>query len=129
MLGALFGNPLAAGDQTLCVYDPSGLLTYATASAGGTCVGKACWKATKSGFVYADRATAAGGLGKLSLKAGAAGKAKIGLKASGPNLRFPRLPATAPIHVQLRSASGGCWGSRFSTPIVDDTIQFKAKSD
>jgi hypothetical protein len=35
--GGLFGNPLADGDQTLCVYGPAGLLTYVTAPTGGTC--------------------------------------------------------------------------------------------
>jgi hypothetical protein len=97
--------------------------------AGGTCGTKPCWKAAGVGFAYTDRTTASDGIGKLSLKPGAAAKAKVGLKATGPNLRFPTLPLAAPVRVQLRSAAGGCFEAVFSAPSANDAVQYKAKSD
>jgi hypothetical protein len=66
---------------------------------------------------------------KLTALAGAAGSAKITAKGKGENLEMPALGNLAtPIQVQLRRA-GACWAAVYSTPTLNTTEQFKAKSD
>jgi len=66
----------------------------ATAAAGGTCAGRPCWKATKSGFAFGDKMTT-NGVTKLAIRRGGPGKTKIVAKATGhpmPSLRHPWRP-------------------------------------
>jgi hypothetical protein len=42
---------------------------------------------------------------------------------------MPGLPLTGPVTAQVQSTSGECWGATYSTPIVNDAIQYRAKSD
>ena len=70
------------------------------------------------------------GVGRLDLKAGPAGKARIGMKGKGPLLAVPTLPiSTLPVTAQLLNSNGTCWGSTFTSARRNDAAQFKAMSD
>jgi len=101
-----FGNPLAADDYTLCMYDNGALVTSATAPSGGTC--PTCWTNDGNGFSYKNALRTPEGIQKLKLLAGGAGDARILFKGKGVNLRMPDLNTlTGPIDVQLIKTSGG----------------------
>lgn len=129
-----FGNPRGAGRIAACMYDTSSgspkLVEVLQVPAGGTCGNKPCWKGTKKGFDYTDRAGAADGVGKLTLASGATGKSKVVLRAKGAALPLPQLPLAAPVTVQLRTAADRCFGATFTTPspVRDPSKEFKAKS-
>jgi hypothetical protein len=129
-----FGDPLATTGYGLCVYDGTGaLVSSAAIPPGGTCNAKSprpCWRASRSGFRYVDRDTTPAGVQQLTLRAGAAGKAQIGLKAKGPLLDTPDLPiASLPIRVQLVNGAGQCWEATYSTTLRNQDDRLKAKSD
>ena len=128
-----FGNPAATPtDYTLCVYDGGGnVVSSAHAPGGGSCDGKPCWKETGSGFKYRKRDLAGSGLVnslQVVLKAGAAGKAKIGvIEKGGP---VPTLPLAQPARVQLVNGAGICWEAGYGAPALrSDASQFKDKND
>src|SRR5262249_3865661 len=96
-------------------------------SAAGICLGKPCWKATKGGFKYSS--ADATGSKTLLLKAGLAGKARIGAKGRGQALVMPPLPLTLPVTTDSVSISGGCWTARYTNALLTTDEQFKAKSE
>lgn len=130
-----FGNPRGAGRITACIYDATGggahLREVLVIPPGGTCGKKPCWKATKKGFDYTDRAGSADGVSKLTLLSGGAGKSKVVLRAKGTALPLPELPLAAPVTIQLRTAADQCFGATFATPspVRDPAQQFKGKSE
>jgi hypothetical protein len=129
-----FGNPLAADDYTLCVYDESGpapsTLFRATVPAGGTCGSKACWKASGSGYRYSDRAGTAAGIKKVNLKAGTVGRATTAVKGKGGNLPVGALPTPLPLPLTVQLERGGqCWAATFSTALRNTETKFKGLSD
>jgi len=129
-----FGDPTTTTGYGLCVYDGSGaLISDAAIPAGGTCNAKSprpCWRASRSGFRYVDRDLTPAGVQQLTLRAGVAGNAQIGLKARGPLLATPDLPVTTlPIRVQLTSTAGQCWEATYSTTLRNQDDKLKAKSD
>jgi cysteine-rich repeat protein len=133
-----FGDPTAADDYTLCVYDESGatpsVVLRALAPAGGVCgIGepKPCWKPTKKGYRYVDKALTPDGLLKLDLRAGIDGKAKILAIGRGANLPMPVLPLATPLRVQLLAGNGQCWEAVYSAAGVRRNLpaEFKAKAD
>jgi hypothetical protein len=99
--------------------------------AARTCGTKPCWKALGTlGFTYADNVGTPDGLTKVLLKAGSAGRGKIGVKGSGANLHLPTLPMTTPVRAQLRQdGSSACWEAAYSTATTNTASAFKAKSD
>jgi hypothetical protein len=136
-----FGDPVngTTGYQ-LCVYDevlsvPSPVMAL-MAPPGGTCAGKPCWAAKKTGFLYKDKNLTNDGLMQLQLVAGADGKAKIVAKGKGANLPMPA-PAGPGLFaqdimvvVQLVNSDGMCWEADFSAPAKkNDPAQFNDKSD
>jgi hypothetical protein len=127
-----FGNPVSGSTEyTLCIYDSAPHL-IATIPGGGTCSGKPCWTATKTGFKYNSKDLALDGIQQLQLTAGVAGKAKIKVTGKGEKLVLPTLPLTqAPtVTVQLTNTNGVCWEAAFSAPASkDNTTQFNDKSD
>jgi hypothetical protein len=132
------GDPLTLTTYTLCIYDQaagvSALQLEAILPPAGTCAGAPCWSATKSGFTYSDPATETAGIKRVSLRAAAAGKAKIIVKGGRDFLDTPALPlAQDPqVVVQLKNdaASRTCWESRFSGPPKrNDNEQFNDKGD
>lgn len=131
---AEFGDPLGADGYALCLYDGTHLIATLTAPAGDLCGKKPCWKAKKTGFVYADGDRTPDGVTQILLKEGpTAGKAQIVVKGKGVNLPMPSLTAlTSPLTVQMRRSGGApCWGSVFSFPPVkkNDGVTFKDIAD
>jgi cysteine-rich repeat protein len=128
---AELGDPTTSDDYQLCVYGPGpSLLFSGRVPAGGVCHGFPCWKTIiGKGYTYKDKDRTPDGMEKLQLTSGIAGAAKISAKGKGDNLVMPVLGSLAtPIEAQLRGA-GLCWSATYSTPIVNTTAQFKAKSD
>jgi hypothetical protein len=123
-LAADLGDPTGTTTYTLCIYDQSaGLPTLklqAQLPPAGTCAAAPCWSATSSGFKYSDPNIETDGIKSISLRSGAAGKAKIVVKGGKAFLDTPDLPlAQSPqVIVQLKNdvAGGRCWESRFSPP-------------
>lgn len=124
---AEFGDPLAGTNYTLCVYDTEGsapnLLVSAEAPAGTS------WTANSSGFKYKNPALTPDGLQSITLKAGAAGKAKVLVRGRGPNLGLPpTLNAVGtPVTMHLKAENGSCWEARYPTALVSNPIEFKAR--
>ena len=109
-----FGDPVAGSDTALCLYDASGLVAQIDIAGGGTCAGAPCWRASSSGFRFAD-ATAASGVEKLLLRANAGDRAKALLLGRGAALPVPPLPLQAPVVAQLANdATGVCLTTRFA---------------
>jgi hypothetical protein len=128
-----FGTPLAATGFTLCLYDQSANpqpLIFVKAPPGGMCGTKPCWRATKTGYKYTDKLLDPDGVSVIMLKAGADSTAKIVVKGKGANLAMPMLPLTPKVTVQLkRDDLGTCWDAEYSTPIKNQSDQFKAMGD
>jgi len=136
-----FGNPVnGTTSYHLCVYDESAGVPAATmamtAPPGGSCAGKPCWTAKKTGFLYKDKTLSNDGLMQLQLTAGAAGKAKIVVKGKGEGLPLPVPVGSAlfaqdtALIVQLVNSDGMCWEADFSAPAKkNDLKQFNDKSD
>jgi cysteine-rich repeat protein len=127
---AEIGEPGTSTGLTLCVFDQLGLRLSASAPAGGTCAGRACWRELPLGYRYSDTDATPDGLLKLQARAGAAGQGKLAVKGRGPLLAMPPLGLATPVTVRLQRADGGgCWESSYSVPIANDPAQFKARSD
>ena len=128
-----FGDPTSAEDYFLCLYDNRALISSTAIPAGGFCLGKACWKASATGFQYSNKSRLPDGAQQLKLKAGGDGKAQILLKASGLDLETPALGTslTGPIVVQLRQSSDTvCWQATYGLPFAkNDGVSFTAKAD
>jgi hypothetical protein len=109
------GNPLGADSYTLCLYDGNAVLQIeAIVPPGGTCGIDPCWSDLSGlGFKYADKAGAEGGVRKLMLKSGDAGRAKVIARAQGAGVAVPALPPVLPLRAQLASSTGTCWEAEF----------------
>jgi len=134
-LAADFGDPLAADGFNLCLYGDAGTaILDSRAAPGGTCSGKPCWKGLGSpagakGWKFADKSRAQGGLTSIVMKPGAAGKAKIVLKAAGAQLSLPSMPIAAfPLRLQLQGG-GSCWEAELgeSGVLLNTATRLKAK--
>ncbi len=93
-----FANPVSTPTgYTICVYDGTGEVVSTTHAAGsGSCAGKPCWRETPLGFKYRRRDISGSGLAsslQIVLKAGDAGKARIGVIEKGATAADP--PARA----------------------------------
>jgi hypothetical protein len=120
-----FGDPISATAYELCVFDASGsAVAYAVYSPDDDCAGDSCWRARRSGFQYQRRVASQDGAtssSKLTLKAGAAGKARITASIEGGLFSVGGLPPEAPVLVQLRAEGAGCWEAAFSAPARSST--------
>jgi hypothetical protein len=136
-----FGDPVSgATAYRLCVYDESaGAPTAAIALSvppGGTCAGKPCWAAKKTGFLYKDKSLTHDGVKQVQLTAGPEGKAKILVKGKGELLPMPKpvgpglFAQDMAVIVQLVNVDGMCWEADFTVPAKkNDLKQFKDKGD
>ena len=83
------------------------------------------------GWRFRSKVGAPDGITGVMLKAATTPlKAKVRVRAmNSPG--FPLLPLQADPSVvaQFRTSLGTCWGATFSTPTVNTTTEFKAKSD
>ncbi len=130
--GTDLGNALSTAVRyDLCIYDQNGGSSRLGIPGGGTCHGRACWKASSNGTLkYTDRDATSDGVTGASLRPGLAGKAQIRVKAKGLNLAVPSLPFTQSpaVVVQFRSSTGVCWGQTYTAPAIrNDAGQFKDK--
>jgi hypothetical protein len=124
-----FGDPLGATGYRLCLYDDTGVRHAAELPAGGSCGGKACWKAAKMGFRYRNPPLVPDGVAGLMLKSGGDGKARIALEARGAALGLA-LPFAPPVTVQLVRADGaGCWDAKYGAPAKSTATKLRATSD
>jgi hypothetical protein len=131
---AELGDPATSDDYALCVYDgTAALLMRTVAPAGGTCGTHPCWKPKgTTGLGYKDALGDPDGVDKITLKAGAATKAKVQVKAKGVNAPLPALGnLSLPLRAQVQGEQGGCWEASFgSTGVVrNDADQFMGKAD
>jgi hypothetical protein len=133
-----FGSPTSMGGAThaLCIYDETAgvpsLVFDVVIPPDGMCAGEPCWKPTgSSGFKYKDDNLANEGTQKITLKAGAAGKAKIIFKGKGTGLGLStaELDKDPTVTVQMRNTAGQCWQARYTTAIKNQPDIFKAKGD
>jgi cysteine-rich repeat protein len=116
---AEFRDPTTSESYYLCVYDKGQLVSSTTMPAAGTCAGKACWKASSTGYQYKDKELTPDGGAQLKMKAGLDEKAQAQFKGRGANLETPALPLTGPVRVQLKQTSGTvCWEATYSSPFV-----------
>jgi len=134
-----FGDPTDPNgpDYKLCVYAGSApaLTVELLVPAGGTCVGKPCWKAISTkGYKYGDKTQTSDGVKKLILKGDVAGKSKILIQGKDENLPLPTLPLdpNGPVIAQLSSSDPNlpCYEEIFSQANVtkNEAKQFKAKT-
>ena len=128
-----FGDPLANGTFTFCVFDESGsrpTVAFSAATRSGMCGNLPCWTANAGGFRYRSTDGAPSGLRQLSLKAGADGQAKILLAGKGVDLTLPTLPLGLALRAQLRGAGDACWESVYDEAGVARNTpgEFRAKS-
>jgi cysteine-rich repeat protein len=118
----LVGDPTAATEYDVCVFGAEGLVFQATATPGGTCSGKPCWRATSGGFRYRDRTGASDGLRKMLLDQDGP-SFDLGVSAKGPNVQLPPFPGNigAPVVAELRARDphgNQCWQSRFDEQAI-----------
>lgn len=133
-----FGDPTAATNFGLCVYDGTGALVVAATAPGGSACknGKPCWSrsgaAPQLQFKYSNglRPALPGGITGIKIKA-SSGLASVIVKGRGLDLySVPTLPLdqSAPVRVQLiNDANAACWEGSYSAPAKSNATQFKDK--
>jgi hypothetical protein len=116
------GDPLIDTGYAFCIYEDGVLVKAMTVLPGGTCAAKPCWKANGTvGFSYRDKELdpegATGGLSKLQVRSGSAGKSRAKVQGKGSSV-FPEavLPfgESATVTAQLLNGANGCWASEYS---------------
>jgi hypothetical protein len=130
-----FRDPLhGSNDYRVCIYDGSTHsqpLMEAEIPSGQSCGTARCWKATeKTGLKFGSKLGIPDGITSLTLKAGAAGKAKLAVAGKGRNVDLPSLPLTPPVTVQFLVNDGRlrqCWESVYGSPSRNDGTNFDAK--
>ncbi|MBY0279336.1 PKD domain-containing protein [Candidatus Binatia bacterium] len=102
---AELGDPTAATEVALCIWDASGRV-LATSSRPGT-----AWQSLgASGFRLRDPSGGVGGIFQSRLKPGRGTGASLTVKAKGSRLPAAALPLLPPVTVQLVTSDGGaCW--------------------
>ncbi len=126
--GGDLGDPLATTDYTLCLYDETAgqaqrIMKHAMPAGSG-------WKMTRSGFRYRDPKLTAGGVNRVRLVAGLAGKARVVVHGRARPLLLPSLPLQQQSTVTIQLLNDNvCWESRFSTAVKNRSDLFRARSD
>ncbi len=132
-----FGNPITnATNVALCLWDASGApqpLLESKFRGAASCqykaLNKPCWTATPTGFKYVSSQFLVDGSRTLALKAGAAGKATVKLKAKRAFITAPALPLVLPVTAQVvvrAPSSNACFEGVFAAPLRNDASLFKA---
>lgn len=125
-----FGSPTTTTDYTLCVYDASGglpqLMARQAAPAGAN------WREMGTGYTYRDSKGAGGALRRIVLREGADGRAKITVRGKGTGLELGLLESPLQqqdtVTVQLLNGTD-CWEARYSTNVLNQDGQFRARAD
>ena len=131
-----FGTPTTTTNYQLCVYDQDGrTIARAGAPPGGTCGARACWRETRTQFMYRSRDRLPGGGRRAStvtlrLREGPDGKTRIVARGTGPTIDMSPLPAAQPVTVQIKNSAGKCWEATYGAPARKNASgQFLDKSD
>jgi len=127
-----FGDPLTTEAYELCIYEGGDLVRGLRMPAGQLCPTRACWKSTTPGFTYGDKERTPDGLQRTKLRAGLAGKARIGIKGKGLLLDLPDVGTfDEALDIQVHNTAGTiCWGATFTPPFSkQDATSIKALSD
>jgi hypothetical protein len=120
----------SGGGLALCIYDKTATQpALALGAAVNQCGGEDCSKLNRNELLISSRDGFPDGVKSAKLYAGDDGRAQISVAASGVNLKTPTLPLVPNVDVQLQSGDGLCWEANFSTPQVNSTSQFQARSD
>jgi hypothetical protein len=131
-----FGNPFTTTSQSVCIWTGAEESRMekayeVTIPPGGQCAGKACWKSMNDGYRFRDKDATNGGIRKLLIKGGDAGRARIVVQGKGPGLTvgsLPLAPADGVARVQIRNEET-CWEANFSSISQNDSSKFTARSD
>jgi len=129
-----YGDPTTVDAFELCLFDETSgepvVVGSARLPAGGTCPDRPCWRATSTGYKYANKLGTPDGLTKLQLRAGPDGGSVAIAKGKGEALSTPALPLGTATRVQLRGADA-CWEATFSPAGTkrNDSAVFKGLSD
>jgi hypothetical protein len=135
-----FGDPTVPTGYAFCVYRPHApagpvdLVLAADVPGGAYCAQPSgaflpCWRPRDGkGFDFNNPNPAAAGsfddgLRRMSLRAGATGKASIKVKAVGSHLRTQLYYGLDPVVAQLRASNGQCWEAGY-VDALKDRIQF-----
>lgn len=123
-----FGDPTTGGSYALCLYDASNALVgTAQVEGGGFCGTKPCWKATGSGWKYANKRGTSYGVDAVKLKTGS-GSASMCVQGKHANLPVLPLPATLPLRAQFQTSAGSCFDATYATATKNDASQLSAKN-
>lgn len=124
------GDPTVNTAYALCTYGSAGgvpqLLSRVEIAPASACGFEFCWRRSgDKGYRYKDPIGSNGGLRKLLLKSGAAGKAKLIVKSAGERIPLP--PAPVPqdpaVVVQLVNSDGRCWDASYAAPPVQNDLR------
>jgi hypothetical protein len=123
-----FGDPTAATDYSLCIYDEVGGVPVRVLEQHIPAGGK--WTELSTGFKYRDRSITESGIFAFFLREGADGAAKIVVKGKSHPLGMPplALQQDSKVTVQLVQRDA-CWQADYSTSLRNDSEQFKARAD
>lgn len=124
------GNPTSSTNYQMCIFDGSNVLQAFSAPAAADCDGKPCWRTSRHGFTYRDRAAAPNGLRAVRVRATAGQSAKMSVRGKGPNLPLTSSLALPSLRVQLVATDGSgtrCWESNFDEPTTNTDTRFKAR--
>lgn len=134
---AEFGDPSLDRTYALCVYDetPSGfvLLVDTTASPGGVCANKPCWRLNRSGtkWLFRNPELTPDGMLRMDLQSGPDGSARVVAVAKGYRAGVPPLPVQQATRVvaQVVNDLGTCWSAEFTAPAKKNTDKKFTDSD
>ncbi len=112
------GNPATTTDYDLCVYDGSvGTDGTSPLVFGGRAPAGPDWAATLKGYRYSRRDLTPQGVRRILGNSGADQRARMTVKARGPNFALPPLQTlTLPLHVRLMArddATSTCWAAQY----------------
>jgi len=128
------GDPTAADDYTLCMYDEAVTPTLVFSSITRPipdCSHNACWVNTGTGFTFHGTGELCG-IKKFTVSAGDARDSRIVMKAKGDGLPpLPSLPLALPLRVQLVASTGACWEAEYTSAgaTKNDAMQFSGRSE
>ncbi len=124
-----FGDPADQAGHALCIYAGS---THKLVAQFGTAPSSERWRAVgQNSYRYKDVSGASDGIRKVTLKSGAANRARIEVNGKGANLPDLALETLEPpIQVQwVVGDSSGCWGAQFDAEDIarQTSTRFVAK--
>jgi len=138
---AELGDPVdQPTDYSLCVFDSFGEEIAASAPAMSPCGGDfhedevPCWSSRKAGYAFRDAKARRDGLRVVRLRPSDR-TAVLSVFGRGEHLRLPDSSLWGTVTAQLQASDGNgpgapiCWEATFSSPTVNYSGRYQAKSD